>query len=105
MRLAIGIFGVLVCLASVILLGLDLSRYIASGILQSSFHMTRILELMHVWTPMTWTQTVNFINYQPNGALASTIVSFATAIPAMIIGVLIGLGLVIFGFKIRRYRY
>jgi hypothetical protein len=105
MRLAIGVLGVLICLASVILLGLDISRYIASGILQSSLHMTRILELMHVWTPVMWTHTVNFINYQPNGAFASTFVSYATAIPAMIIGILIGLLLVIFGFKIRRYRY
>lgn len=105
MRLAIGIIGVLVCLASVILLGLDLSRYISDGILSGRFHMTRILELMRVWTPDFWTQTVNFINTQPQGAFSSNLVEYGTAIPATIIGILIGFGLVVIGFRIRRYRY
>ncbi len=105
MRLAIGIIGVILCLASVILLGLDLSRYISVGILDGNFHMTKILELMRGWAPEYWTETVNFINTQPKGAFMSNLVDYGVSVPATIIGVLVGFGLVMFGFKIRRYRY
>lgn len=105
MRLGIGIFGVLVCLASVILLGLDLSRYIGGGLMDGRMHMTRILELMHIWTPETWLKTVNFINIEPNGPVASRLLDYAVSIPATIVGLLLGGLLVVFGFRIRRYRY
>lgn len=105
MRLSIGIIGVLLCLASAVLLGLDISRYITSGILDGNFRMTTILELMRSWTPIYWTETVNFINTQPKGPFTSTLVNYGVSIPATIIGLLIGFGLVMFGFKIQRYRY
>ncbi len=106
MLLAIGVVGVIVCLASVVLLGLDISRYIMEGfILSGKFHMTTILELMRVWTPDLWTRTVNYINNQPQGESWAAVVHFGVSIPAMAVGLLFGLILVVIGFRIRRYRY
>lgn len=105
MLLAIGVVGVIICLASVVLLGLDISRYITAGILSSKFHMTTILELMRVWTPDLWTQTVNDINNRAQGEFWPAAVHFGVSIPATVIGLLLGVILVVIGFRIRRYRY
>lgn len=103
MLLAMGIFGVLVCLASVVLLGTDISAYINSGLIPGgAFKLTNILEVMRKWTPELWTTTVNYINGS-EPSFQKTFTEFAVSLPATVIGLMIGIGLVMVGFRVERY--
>ncbi|MEJ0063227.1 MAG: hypothetical protein WDO70_08510 [Alphaproteobacteria bacterium] len=93
------------CLASVILLGLDLSSFIGDGVSEPGrLHFTQILELMRKWLPSYWTQTVNYINTQPQGEFWAWFAKFMVSLPATVVGLMIGFGLIVLGFRIHRYR-
>ncbi|MBP7253579.1 MAG: hypothetical protein KBA75_08860 [Alphaproteobacteria bacterium] len=101
--LIIGIFGTLLSLASVILLGADITDFINVGLPNhSGFKFTKILDVMHRWTPDFWAQTVNYINGE-GASFSKTATEFCVNLPACIIGLLFGFGLVLIGFRVQSY--
>lgn len=101
--LIIGILGTLISLASVILLGADITDFINNGLpMHTGFKFTKILDVMHRWVPSFWAQTINYINADGVSFSKSATV-FCVNLPACIIGLLFGFGLVLVGFRVRSY--
>ena len=100
--LIIGVLGIALCLLSVILLGFDITAWISSGfILSGTFKLTKILEVMHKWTPDWWAQTVNYLNDGPL-SLQKTVIDICVNLPAAFVGLIFGFALVLIGFRVRR---
>jgi hypothetical protein len=97
--LIFGFIGVVLCLASVILLGNDISTFINNG----HFKFTQILDIMHNSVPDYWIRVVNYINDGPL-SLQKTITEFCVALPASVMGLILGFCFVLLGFRVRRYR-
>lgn len=101
--LVIGVFGILLSLASVILLGADITDFINNGLqMHTGFKFTKILDVMHRWVPDFWAQTVNYINAD-GVSFGKTVAEFCVNLPACIIGLIFGFGLVLIGFRVRSY--
>jgi hypothetical protein len=103
MRLIIGFLGVIICLASMVVLGSDITAYINSGFLISGhFKFTTLMDTLHVWRPDTWMMLVNYIN---EGAVSfqKTVVETAVEIPMPLLGLAVGFLCVLVGFRVERF--
>lgn len=101
--LILGILGTLLSLASVILLGADITNFINVSLPNhTGFKFTKILDVMHRWMPDFWAQTVNYIN-SDGASFGKTLAEFCVNLPACIIGLIFGFGLVLIGFRVRSY--
>ncbi len=102
--LVIGFIGVFMCMASMVLLGGDVSRYINDAYMEKikSFKITKILDVMHSWMPDFWGKTVAYINDAPVSMQKTFAIIFLN-LPASLVGLMIGITLVVIGFKIQRY--
>jgi hypothetical protein len=101
--LVIGIIGVLICQASVILLGIDITAYVNSGfILGGMFKLTNVLLVFNHWAPLLWTEIVNYMNTAPV-SLQKTFLEFFVTLPATLVGLIIGFGLIYLGFRVGKF--
>jgi hypothetical protein len=101
--LIFGIFGTILSLVSVVLLGADITHYINVSLPNhTGFKFTKILDVMHRWMPDLWAQTVNYINGE-GATFGKTVTEFCVNLPACIIGLMVGFGLVLVGFRVRSY--
>ena len=57
---------------------------------------------MYEWTPDSWTRTVNYLNASPPREFWANMVDAAVTMPASMVGLLLGLALVVLGFRLRR---
>jgi hypothetical protein len=102
--LIIGILGVVMCLTSAIVLGVDLTTYINSGFIMSgTLKFTSILETMRTWLPDTWMVLINYVN-NAEPSLQKTITVFLLDFPVCFVGFGIGLLFVIIGFRVQRVK-
>lgn len=91
-------------MASMVLLGADVSRYLNDAFLENAktFKITKILDVIHSWTPDFWGKTIAYINDAPV-SLQKTVATFVVNLPASLVGLMIGIILVVIGFKVQRY--
>ncbi len=102
--LVIGFIGVFMCMASMVLLGGDVSRYINDAYMEKikTFKITKILDVMHSWMPDFWGKTVAYVNDAPVSMQKTFAIIFLN-LPASLVGLMIGITLVVIGFKVQRY--
>jgi hypothetical protein len=99
--LILGIIGAVLCVASVMLFGLDITRFISEG----NFIITSIGTVLQLHFPSVWKVLADWAVTMPPGDIKVQIVSFITSISASLIGIIIGAVLVVVGFRIKRGAY
>lgn len=98
--LIIGVLGIVLSLASVVLLGADITTFINNGF--HNFKFTKIFDVMHKLTPTLWGDVFNYLNGD-GVSFQKTAAEIAVNLPACIVGVVIGAAFVLIGFRVRPY--
>jgi hypothetical protein len=95
----VGILGIIVCVASVMLFGLDISHFLSEG----RFVITDIASFMARNLPGAWGHVTTWANTMPQGDILVRVVSAITSIPMTLVGLAIGGVLIVIGFQMRKH--
>lgn len=93
----VGLIGVVICAASMLLLGMDITHMIKDGTLD----ITTVLDIMYRFTPDLWADVVNWINSKPANSGIAMGAGFLLSLSATLVGLLIGGLLVVIGFHMK----
>ncbi|MBI1273931.1 MAG: hypothetical protein GC131_07590 [Alphaproteobacteria bacterium] len=101
--LAIGFIGVFLCVASVMLFGHDITRFMSDEMFGAGGHfsITSAAVFLQLYIPKAWAVLHNWSQTMPPGHIALTVVNFFIQLPASLIGGVIGVLLVIVGFRVK----